>query len=88
MSFLTIKQAARKLQCSQGTVRGLIERGALPAVDLSPDSARRNWRIPVDGLKSLGVLGAVNQAGRTEAGTTAPTPAMRPLPKLTRRLLS
>ena len=81
--FLTVKEAALSLQCSPGTVRDLIAAGRLAAVDLSPEGSRRNYRISTSALEQIGTM---SQASKPQA--TPIRSSSRPLPKLTRRLLT
>jgi excisionase family DNA binding protein len=84
---LSVDDAATLLQCSSGTVRDLIARGALPAVDLTPDGARRNYRIS---RQELDRLGTMSKASTSETDKLAE--GMKPrhikLPPLARKLLS
>jgi len=48
--MLTVQQVAARLNVSDGTVRALIRRGKLPAVDVGAGS-RSTWRIPESALR-------------------------------------
>lgn len=48
MSYVTVKEAARALACSEQTVRGLVHAGHMPAVRVG-----RVIRIPSDAVGNM-----------------------------------
>lgn len=50
MKMLTVSNVAEVLQISKSMVRNLINSGQIPAIDLTPKSERRTWRVPSEVL--------------------------------------
>lgn len=50
MKMLTVSNVAEVLQISKSMVRNLINSGQIPAIDLTPGSERRTWRVPSEVL--------------------------------------
>lgn len=53
MTWLTIKQAAEKLQVSPGTVRCMIQAGRLKAAVVGSGTVRLTHRIPAESLENI-----------------------------------
>lgn len=53
MTCLTVSDVARRLVCSEKTVRRMIADGDLRAINLKPNSSRGLWRVPEVSLSAL-----------------------------------
>ncbi len=51
MQMLTINNVAEALQISKSMARKLIATGQIQAIDLTPESQRRTWRVPPEALE-------------------------------------